>query len=277
MNVDALFEFLELDHIEKRKLSGGDINEVYHLGDFVFKVNSADDYPNMFLKEESGLKAISQACLTPKVFVVEIYEEAQYIQMEYIQEGEKTAEFWESFGVDLANLHQVSSNQFGFEEDNYIGSLHQKNAWKSSWEEFLIEQRLLPLIEMAVNSGEVNYVEAKVIEGFYKRINEIYPDEPAALLHGDLWGGNFICGEGKAVLIDPAVYYGHREMDIGMMHLFGGFDNKLFDRYNEVYPLEKNWRQRIKINQIYPLLVHVNLFGRGYWMQIAEILRPFAS
>ena len=138
-------------------------------------------------------------------------------------------------------------------------------------------ERLQPMVEMAVNNGDVNFVEAKIFDKFYLRLNELLPIEKPAFIHGDLWGGNYLCSsEGSPVLIDPAIYYGHREMDIGMMHLFGGFEARLFDYYNEEFPLEKGWRNRIELNQLYPLMVHVNLFGRSYWSRVHNILRQFA-
>lgn len=152
----------------------------------------------------------------------------------------------------------------------------QKNEQKKSWTEFLITQRLQPMLELAVNQGDVNYIEAKIFDSLFLKLDKLIPQEKPALLHGDLWPGNFLVGPAEeAVLIDPAVYYGHREMDLAMMHLFGGFPPKLFDAYNEIYPLEIGWQKRIELNQLYPLLVHVNLFGRSYWDRVKEIVERY--
>lgn len=277
MSFNSFFESRGIDLQSVQPLSGGDINEVFKVGDSVYKINRADDFLGMFERESAGLKALSRGIRTPEVIDIGQFDNYQFLELEFIKKGAESAQFWLEFGQKLAKLHQNTEKRFGFDANNYIGSLHQSNQWKDSWETFLIEERLQPMIEMAVNSGEVNYIEAKVIEGFYNRINEIYPEERPALLHGDLWGGNFICSPDGPVLIDPAVYYGHREIDLGMMHLFGGFHDDLFDSYAEVFPLENKWRSRIKINQLYPLLVHVNLFGRGYWSQVSNILAPFAQ
>ena len=272
----AFFESKGIAQSEVRNLAGGDINQVYATDNSVFKINNAADFPEMFKKEAIGLDALRKGIRTPFVLDQGEFKDLQFLEIELIHEGKKNAVFWQGLGKKLAQLHQLSNDQFGFEQDNYIGSLKQRNDFKNSWSEFLVEMRLQPMIEMAVNNGDVNYVESKPIEHFYKRLVDIYPDESPALIHGDLWGGNYLCAEnGDPVLIDPAVYYGHREMDIGMMHLFGGFENSIYNSYNEHYALAPNWKDRITINQLYPLLVHVNLFGRSYWSRVSSILEPF--
>lgn len=275
MDVNAFFSARNISSFSK--LAGGDINQVFEANNHVFKINKADEFPKMFEAEAEGLKLLSATMKTPDVREVGRWKNLQFLELEYIQTGTKTTKFWIRFGRELGELHQVSNDRFGLEASNYIGSLVQQNKWKENWSDFLIEERLQPMLEMAVNSGEVNYVESKMIEPFYQRLEELYPIESPALLHGDLWGGNYICGKGDVpVLIDPAVYFGHREMDLGMMHLFGGFDDALFEEYENIYPLEAGWKDRIELNQLYPLLVHVNLFGRSYWSQIAAILKPFS-
>lgn len=265
---------------QAERLQGGDVNQVFRItkneDEFVVKINSWADFPGMFQKEVDGLKSFSDIFRTPEIIKVSQHEQWQFLQMEFLPKTTIIDGFWSEFGQKLAKMHQMSSKSFGLDQSNFIGSLIQQNDFHDKWETFLIEQRLAPMIEMAVNSGEVNFVESKIIENYYKRINELYPSEPPALLHGDLWSGNFIASQKGPILIDPAVYFGHREMDLGMMHLFGGFELDLFDVYNDFYPLEKNWKSRIRINQLYPLLVHLNLFGRSYWNQVYDILKPFS-
>lgn len=280
-NLGFLSDFID-GLISIDKLTGGDINEVYKVhttsGKYVVKLNQKDNFPNMFQAELEGLKKLSEKgnIRCPDHLRVFEKENQQALLMEYISPGKASNQSWKEFGKSLAELHLNSNQKFGLERDNYIGSLIQKNNYCVDWQEFLISQRLNPMIEMAVNSGEINYIESKKFDGFLKRIEEIYPLEKPALLHGDLWSGNFLIDNKCApVLIDPAVYYGHREMEIGMMHLFGGFDNLLFDTYNEYHALENKWRDRVEINQLYPLMVHVNLFGRSYWEKVERILRPF--
>jgi protein-ribulosamine 3-kinase len=261
------------------KLPGGDINDVYEVivprGEYIVKVNDAEKFPGMLQKEKIGLEtlAASKSVLTPKVLGCGAIAGKQFLVLEKICTVNSVDQTWIHFGRDLAKMHQTSSENFGFESDNYIGSLVQQNDQQKTWTEFLITQRLQPMLELAVNQGDVNYVEAKIFDSLFSKLNELIPKEKPALLHGDLWSGNFLVGPAEeAVLIDPAVYYGHREMDLAMMHLFGGFSPKLFDAYHEIYPLEKGWQKRIDLNQLYPLLVHLNLFGRSYWDRVKKIV-----
>ena len=264
------------------RLSGGDINEVFRATgdhhDFVIKFNSSERFPAMFEKEAEGLHylAATETIATPEIDQAGELLDKQYLIMSYVEGGFRSVEFWRNFGHHLAALHKSRSGFFGLESSNYIGSLKQVNAPTKSWEEFLITQRFQPMIKMATDAAIIGNNEVRLFEKFMDHIDELWPDEPPALIHGDLWSGNFIpAANNHPVLIDPAVYYGHREMDIGMMHLFGGFDPSLFNAYNETYPLEPGWQDRIPYNQLYPLLVHVNLFGRSYWSSIKEIISPF--
>ena len=265
------------------RLSGGDINEVFAVkhaaGECVVKMNDASRFPQMLELEAMGLRTLASANTVkiPTVLGNGILDDKQYLLLEKIETGNASPNTWKILGAQLAKLHQHTQKQFGFDSHNYIGSLIQQNQGCNSWTEFLITQRLQPMLEMAINQGDVNYVEAKIFDGFFKRINELFPLEKPALLHGDLWSGNCLIDASQSpVLIDPAVYYGHREMDIAMMHLFGGFSPTTVQHYNEIYPLEKGWEKRLELHQLYPLLVHVNLFGRSYWERVRRIVEPFA-
>ncbi len=262
-------------------LSGGDINDVYLLESgqekWVIKVNSRQKFPSMFEAERAGLGELakSNSIKVARPILTGESEEQSYLLLDYISQGPKTNSFWENFGEQLAQLHRVSNPQFGLDHDNYIGSLKQYNKQHNSWSDFYIHQRLEPQLEMAINSGNLKG-SLRTFERLYDKLDNLFPQEPSALLHGDLWSGNFICGKNETPwLIDPAVYYGHREMDIGMMHLFGGFDQSLFDVYNNITPLENGWQERIPLTQLYPLLVHVNLFGEGYVGSLKSILNRF--
>ncbi len=278
--IQQLYHFSK---IQIQPISGGDINAVYSVTNenkekAVIKINDAETYPQMLAKEEQGLNELrkNETLNIPTIQKNGELEGFQYLILEYIEQGQVDASFWQSFGYGLAKLHDISETNFGFVEDNYIGSLHQSNLQCESWTEFLINQRLIPQVKLAVDHGIINQAESKQIERIYAEVDNLWPAEKPALLHGDLWSGNYIQGaQNKPYLIDPAVYYGHREMDLGMMHLFGGFEVTLFEFYNETYPLETGWKSRIKYNQLYPLLVHLNLFGKTYFNQIRAIVNPF--
>lgn len=284
MDVATQLELIFLEPILSfEKLHGGDINDVYSVSltnkTYIVKLNKAELFPSMLEKEAKGLTLLGaqQKIKTPEVIKHGIINDFQFLVLEAIESSSATEKLWSLFGKQLAQLHQCTSTQFGLDENNYIGSLIQQNNRLNTWKEFLITQRIQPMLELAVNQGDVNYVEAKIFDAFFKRIDELFPIEKPSLLHGDLWSGNFLIdNNSEPVLIDPAVYYGHREMDIAMMHLFGGFSPHLFNAYNDYYPLEKGWEKRIPYHQLYPLLVHLNLFGRSYWTQIETIVKTLA-
>jgi fructosamine-3-kinase len=175
--------------------------------------------------------------------------------------------------MSLAKLHEVKSDQYGLDHDNYIGSLAQSNTKHPDWKSFFITERIQPQLKLAMEKGLIDMEMIKQFESFFDHFDDLIPEEPPALLHGDLWNGNYlVSNSGKAALIDPAVYFGHREMDLAMTKLFGGFDAEFYQAYNEKFPLKKGWEKRIPIHNLYPLLVHVNLFGSGYVSQIKLIL-----
>lgn len=258
-----------------RPLSGGNINRVFEIQTaqqaFVIKLNESTLYPSMLETEAKGLAELARTgtIKTPVVVKQGEMQGYQFLVLEKIQTSEPTKKGWKQFGHDLAHLHQTTHDHFGLSHNNFIGSLVQTNQHRASWSEFYINERLQPMIELAVNQGDVNYVEAKIFESLYPRLDGLIPKEKPSLIHGDLWHGNFLLDENhQPVLIDPAVYYGHREMDIAIMHLFGGFSHELFESYHDTYPLEEGWQERIALHQLYPLLVHLNLFGRSYWERI---------
>lgn len=132
------------------------------------------------------------------------------------------------------------------------------------------------MAELAFTNGYIKTQDLSRLELLYKRLPDLYPEEPPSLLHGDLWSGNFLSAhDGTPCLVDPAVYYGHRETDIAMTRLFGGFSQAFYEAYNHHFPLEPGWESRISLNQLYPLLVHVNLFGEGYMGQVRQVLKQY--
>lgn len=276
-------ELYQLSDVKFHPVSGGDINAVYSVFNArneqsIIKINAFSAFPQMLEKEANGLNELrkNKHLQIPNVHSHGKVEGLQYLILSHIEEDIVDSTFWEKFGEGLAAQHQISSPTFGLKEDNYIGSLPQSNQLQRSWHEFIVNERFIPQIKLALDQKKINTAEAKKIERIYSEVDNIWPREEPALLHGDLWSGNYIKGtSNQPFLIDPAVYYGHREMDLGMMHLFGGFENLLYETYNNFYPLEIGWKDRIKFNQLYPLLVHLNLFGRAYLNQINGIVNRF--
>ena len=267
--------------IDQESLSGGDINNLYLLKTttlpLVVKSNSLEAYPDMFKYEKKGLEKLKQ---TKSIEIVDTIDqinsnETSFLILNYIKTEPETNQLWENFGIQLNKLHQTKSNSFGLDTPNYIGSIPQVNKWCATWSEFYVTQRLELQLKTAVEKGYLKGM-VKQFEKLYHQFDDLFPEEPASLIHGDLWKGNFISGENSTPwLIDPAIYFGHREMDIGMTLLFGGFDINFYRAYNSENPLEKDWEDRVPLTQLYPLLVHVNLFGGQYEASVKSILNRF--
>ncbi|MFC0517860.1 fructosamine kinase family protein [Mucilaginibacter angelicae] len=280
-----------LNHIQSRlnaiitnisTVSGGDINDVYHLqcedNSYLLKVNDRHNYPGMLAMEKEGLSAIrkTNTIAVPDVVLQDEYDSDSYLIMQWINVGSINTASSSELGVQLARMHKSSNAQFGFYTNNYMGSLIQSNNWYNTWSDFFIEQRLQPMVKMAVDKKELNQTDIYRFDELYKKLPDLFTEEPSALIHGDLWAGNYLVNtEGKPYLIDPAVSYGNREFDIAMTTLFGGFDRAFYEAYNTESPLLPGWQQRLKLWNLYPLLVHVNLFGSMYTKQVRENLSVF--
>lgn len=275
INIPVIFRHITPEH-------GGSINEAFKLdtsaGFFFLKKNDAKLYPDMFKCELQGLSFIqnTQTLHTPEIIACGEFEAHQFLILKFTEKGIPGKNYWEDFGYGLAKMHRCTNPYFGFDNDNYIGSLHQINKKESSWSEFFIHHRLEPLVAMALNAKKLNHSHYDLFQNLFKKIGQLFPEENASLVHGDLWNGNcFANTDGHPVIFDPAVYFGHREMDIAMTRLFGGFHSKFYAAYNEVYPLENGWEERIRIANLYPLLVHVNLFGGSYIGEVESVLNHF--
>ncbi|MEX1132798.1 MAG: fructosamine kinase family protein [Flavobacteriales bacterium] len=271
-----------VDIEEACPVDGGSMNDAWRLetdaGRFFLKTNRADRFPSMFEAEADGLQRLRAVgpVRVPEVIAHGEDHDDSYLLLEWVEEGIKSQEFWEDFGRGLAQLHRHTAKHFGLESDNYIGNLVQRNTPERNWASFFIHQRLEPQLKMARDRRRVEAGMAFRFERLFHKLDKLFPVEPPALLHGDLWSGNFLCdAQGKPVLIDPAVYYGHREMDLAMTKLFGGFDAALYTAYNDEWPLEQGWEERVDLCNLYPQLVHVNLFGGNYVQQVEVVLRRF--
>ncbi len=264
-----------------KSVGGGSINDAAGFetseGKYFIKWNTASRFPGMFEAEEKGLHILRECSgfIVPKVFFRGEADNISYLLMEFI---EHAPVYWRDAGLILANMHgykRWKNDSFGLEHDNFIGSLKQSNRMHDTWSSFFTNERILPQMKLAIDGRRLLSADLIASENFCKRIDDIFPNEKPSLLHGDLWSGNFMFAENGPVLFDPAVYWGHREMDIAMTKLFGGFDTEFYTGYNEDYPLEKNWEQRIDYCNLYPLLVHVNLFGGSYVNDVRRILHHF--
>lgn len=262
----------KVDLLDFKILTGGCINNsckiIANCGSFFLKWNQ--DAPNrMFETEKRGLELLRQ---TQTIYIPDVIEwDKNFLLMEFIDESHQTNNFWEEFGFKLSNLHRESTISFGLDYNNFIGSLPQDNTIHSNWLDFFISQRIRP--QLAIGDFSSNFLSS--FDRFFTKIDNLFPNGNSSLLHGDLWSGNFLIYEDSPVLIDPAIYFGFREMDIAMSQLFGGFDNRFYSSYNENYPLDAGWKDRLDICNLYPLLVHVNLFGGSYYDQTKNIINRF--
>jgi fructosamine-3-kinase len=281
--LENIFDNCGLNVHRYEQVQGGDINKAYCLftptGKYFLKINDEDKYPGMFTKEANGLGLLRKNCtlIIPQVIKVGVCNEQQYLLMEWLEKGTIQKNTWKNFGAGLASLHKLPQQYFGLNEDNYIGSLKQGNDPHNEWYSFYIECRIMPLVKKIFDTGGFSTGDINDVNSFCNNLKNIFPAEFPALLHGDLWGGNFlITSSGDVAIFDPAVYFGHREMDIGMTKLFGGFDRHFYESYNEAYPLEKGWEKRLPIVQLYPLLVHAVLFGGHYISSTKSVFKTFS-
>jgi protein-ribulosamine 3-kinase len=265
-----------------RPASGGCINHGGELitdqGSYFVKWNDLERYPGMFRAEAKGLQLLRAAKCVDVPEVIRVHEEAgqQVIVMQFILSSAPQRNYWSMLGEQLAALHRQSNEQFGLDHDNYIGSLPQRNTPHNSWIEFFLRERLGVQLELAERNGLADSRVRIRFDKLYSKLAGIFPEEKPALLHGDLWSGNLIVNrKGEPCLIDPAVYYGHREAELAFTQLFGGSSNTYYDAYHNAFPLEPGFHNRAEIYNLYPLLVHANLFGGGYLQQAERILKRY--
>ena len=260
-------------------VSGGDISKAYLLhttSNTIFcKLNSAPTAKAMFVAEAEGLEAIAatKTIKTPHIYTVEDLEAGACLLMEYVPPKRPGTKELEVFGAQLAAMHQISADYFGWGKSNFIGNLPQSNQKHDNWISFYIEERLSPQIQAAINQKLLTKDDVPGIDRLQNVMNSYCPDIKPSLLHGDLWNGNFIVNEsGVPYLIDPAVYFGDSEIDLSMSKLFGGFGAPFYNAYYEINPSRQGEANRMAIYQLYYLLVHLNLFGKTYYGSVKEIL-----
>ena len=264
-----------------RPVAGGDSNDAFRadLGDGrrVFVKTGAAAPAGMYAAERRGLAwlAAARALRVPECIAVADGDAGpRFLVLEWLEPGRRCRDFDERLGRGLALLHGAGAPGFGLDHDNFIGPLPQANAPRPTWAEFWGRQRLAPQLARAVVAGRVDAALRRRLEQHIERLDDVVgPAEPPARLHGDLWSGNVHAdAAGRPCLVDPAVYGGHREVDLAMLQLFGAPGPRFFAAYEEVWPLAAGWRARVPLYQLYPLLVHVNLFGGSYVAQLDAAL-----
>ncbi|HAK46057.1 MAG TPA: fructosamine kinase, partial [Spirochaeta sp.] len=222
--------------------------------------------------EAHGLSALAESGIVKLPELINFDE--HYLVLRFIEQAPRCRDFQTLLGRDLARMHKAATaKEFGFFEDNFIGSIPQKNCCMTDWSGFFIENRIDFQIERAADE--------QLSEGWQqlrRRVPELLAgtEEAPCLIHGDLWAGNVISGpDGGPVLIDPAVYYGHREMELGMTRLFGGFTEEFYSSYDAEFPLKPDWRERTNLYILYHVLNHFNMFGGGYRPQALSLMRTY--
>jgi len=259
--------------VTAKPVAGGDINDAFRvqLADHrvVFVKTQADPPAGMFAAEAAGLDWLRAGPLRiPRVLAVG----ARWLALEWLELAPALPPRGLAvLGRGLAKLHQLGAPAFGLPADNFLATLPQHNAATPTWPELYVERRLRPLAELGLARGRMPDIRG-ALDALAARPDRFGPPEPPARLHGDLWWGNVAACGGEPVLIDPAVYGGHREIDLAMLALFGGLPEALVAAYHEVWPLAEGWRDRLPLHQLYPLTAHAVLFGGGYGAHVMRVL-----
>lgn len=288
MTYDSFIDQVLEKHLSSKEIveritpiSGGCINSTYRvttdIGDYFLKWNDQQLH-EMFLSELKGLLILNEKSelLAPQPLGEGILKDRSYLLTEWIEKGARSSGFWESFAEGLANQHKNSEVQFGLDHNNFIGSLKQSNRNHTSWYDFFVEERLQPQVKLASSKSLISDKLLSQFGTLYTKLENLIPKEAPALLHGDLWSGNFMIDQsGKAAIFDPSVHYGHRETELAFTKLFGGFSRDFYSHYHESFPMEPGFEERVDIHNLYPLLVHVNLFGGSYLHGIIQTLNRY--
>lgn len=262
--------FATMRFVAEDPVAGGDINDAFRArtddGRVVFVKRHANAPPGMFAAEAAGLDWLREGpARVPRVLEVA----ADHLVLEWLELAGRPDPA--RLGRELAALHALGAPGFGHERGNYLATLPQDNTAEPDWPAFYVERRLRPLCARARLGVD------RELDRLRARPEVFGPAEPPARLHGDLWWGNVAgLADRSPVLIDPAVYGGHREIDLAMLALFGGLPDALVAAYDEAFPLAAGWRERIALHQLYPLAAHACLFGGGYGAQVVRALRHFA-
>ncbi len=237
-----------------------------------------------FPAEAAGLRAlhaVGSPLVVPAVRAVAPSDAGVpgFLVLEWIAPGPRGPRFWEALGHGLAVLHRHTADAYGFPEDNFIGQTLQRNTWEGRWPVFFRDHRLFPQAAQARVSGRWQRAWDRPFERLCRHLDDLLPGRPApSLLHGDLWSGNVMAAaDGAPALVDPAVYHGHREADLAMTRLFGGFDPRFYAAYREAWPPDAGEEIRRDVYNLYHLLNHLNLFGDAYAGAVGDIVFRFGQ
>jgi fructosamine-3-kinase len=254
-------------------VGGGDVAESYRVelanGDTIFAKTHRRPPPGFFTTEAAGLHWLREAHAFPVPAVLAVSDgsdaEPAFLALEWIDEGGRATDE-AAVGRALAALHRTGLPSFGREDRRTTGSRALPNDPCDTWVEFYADRRLRPLHRLAHDQGALSGRALNLLDRVIGQLDRLGgPPEPPARLHGDLWAGNRIVDRsGRSWLIDPAAHGGHREFDLAMMRLFGGFGTACFDAYDEIFPLAEGWQARVPLHQLAPLVVHAIKFGGGY-------------
>jgi fructosamine-3-kinase len=260
-------------------VGGGSINECVQwptsAGPLFVKL-AGPDRLEMFAAEAEGLRELERtaAMRVPRVLGLGVAAGHAFLALEWIDFGRSTPQGEARLGAQLAALHAVTAPRFGWHRDNTIGATPQRNDWTAEWPEFFARHRLGYQLELAERGGHGGrWLERG--RALCERLDAFFVGHrpPPSLLHGDLWVGNWAMDRsGSPVLYDPAVYYGDREADLAMTHLFGGFGPAFYEAYDAAWPLEPGAGARRDLYNLYHVLNHLNLFGGGYRAQAEAMI-----
>jgi fructosamine-3-kinase len=270
---------------DARRVGGGDINEAFQVrladGRLAFVKSRAGAGPGEYEAEAAGLRWLAEPGFVRTPEVLEVHE--RYLALEWVAPGTLSEAGAEELGRALALTHRAGAADYGAPPGAGraagFGSLRLPNEPAEDWASFYGEQRLRPLARLARERGALDAGAVVAVERVCERLQELCgPDEPIARLHGDLWAGNVMGGaDGRAWLIDPSCYGGHREVDLAMLRLFGAPSGRVFAAYEEEWPLADGWEARVELYQLLPLLVHALLFGGSYAGAAERAARRYAG
>lgn len=278
---DAVRDALGSDVRSAARVSGGDVAEAFRLelddAQVVFAKTRAGARADFFDTEAKGLRWLREAEALPVPEVLFVGTDPPVLVLEWIEEAPGRPRSDVDFGRSLAALHATGAPSFGRDDRRPTGSRGLPNDPCATWAEFFAEQRLLPLARLAIDEGALPAATVAMLETIAGRLDEFGASgEPPSRLHGDLWAGNRIVDRsGASWLIDPAAHGGHREFDLAMMQLFGGWADDVFAAYDEATPLEPGWRDRVGLHQLAPLAVHAIKFGGGYVRATTETAQRY--